>query len=373
MRASYIALAVPFFFMLIALELAVARTRRRSVYRLADALGDIGCGMIQQVSLLFLAGSVIAGYTYIYEHLRIVTWSSPGIEWAVAFVGVDFLYYWWHRMSHEVNILWAAHSVHHQSEDYNLAVALRQSVLTSYTAQIFYIVLAFLGVPPIIFASVNAISTLYQFWIHTELVGNLGWLEEWLNTPSHHRVHHAINKPYLDKNHGAIFIIWDRIFGTFAREEEPCRFGVVKPFESFNPLWAQLEPLVALAQKSAEAPRLRDKIWMWFASPAWVPQGVAPFPGFDDGSYMRRPKYGDDAAGVSRGLSAYVLLQFGLATAATALLMFKQETLPRPIMAAAGALVILTLVNCAGLLEGKRWAKPTEAARLVLVALLALS
>src|SRR5689334_13728910 len=124
MRASYIALAVPFFFLLIAVELAVARARRQQVYRLADALGDLGCGMMQQVALLFLAGSVIAGYNYIYEHLRVVTWSSPAAAWAVAFVGVDFLYYWWHRSSHGVNLLWAAHVVHHQSEDYNLAVAL---------------------------------------------------------------------------------------------------------------------------------------------------------------------------------------------------------------------------------------------------------
>ena len=218
MRASYIAFAVPFFFVLIAIELAVARARLRAVYRLADALGDLGCGMIQQVSPVFLAASVLAGYTFVYERLRVVTWSAPAAAWVVAFVGVDFLYYWWHRSSHEVNVLWAAHVVHHQSEDYNLAVALRQAVLTSYTAQLFYVPLAFLGVPPLVFASVNAISTLYQFWIHTELVGKLGWMEELFNTPSHHRVHHAINPQYLDKNHGAIFIVWDRLFGTFARE-----------------------------------------------------------------------------------------------------------------------------------------------------------
>src|SRR5262249_35669679 len=152
MKAKLIAAAVPFFFVLIALELAVARARRRPVYRLADSLGDLGCGMIQQVALVFLTASTLAVYTYIYEHLRLVTWSSPAALWLVAFVGVDFVYYWWHRMSHEVNLLWAAHVVHHQSEDYNLAVALRQAVLTSYTGQIFYVVLAFLGVSPLVFA-----------------------------------------------------------------------------------------------------------------------------------------------------------------------------------------------------------------------------
>src|ERR1700733_7731343 len=189
MRASYIAFAVPFFMLLIGIELLVARARRRSVYRTGDAIGDLGCGMFQQVLLVFLAGASLALYTFVYERLRVVTWSSPVVAWTLAMVGVDFLYYWWHRLSHRVNILWAAHVVHHQSEDYNLAVALRQAILTSFTAQPFYAPLALLGVPPIVFASANAVSTLYQFWIHTELVGKLGWLEEWLNTPSHHRAH----------------------------------------------------------------------------------------------------------------------------------------------------------------------------------------
>jgi sterol desaturase/sphingolipid hydroxylase (fatty acid hydroxylase superfamily) len=370
MKAKLIAAAVPFFFVLIAAELAVARARRRSVYRLADALGDLGCGMIQQVSLVFLLASTLAGYDYIYEHHRVITWSSPVALWLLAFVGVDFLYYWWHRLSHEVNVLWAAHVVHHQSEDYNLAVALRQAILTGYTVQLFYPLLAFLGVPTLVFATVNAVHTLYQFWIHTELVGKLGFFEEIFNTPSHHRVHHAINPQYLDKNHGGILIVWDRMFGTFAREEEPPRYGVVKPFESVNPLWAQLEPLVALARASAAAPRFSDKLRMWFASPAWVPAGVAPYPGVADDSYLRRPKYDPR---VSRSVAAYAFIQFAIATVATAVIMFTQAEAPRPLLAAGGALVILTLSTCAGLLEEKRWAKPVEAVRLALVVALAAS
>lgn len=370
MRASYIALAVPFFFVLITIEIAFARARQRSVYRLADAMGDVGCGMIQQVALVFLAGSVIAGYTYVYEHHRLVTWSSPVTAWVVAFVGVDFLYYWWHRASHGVNLLWAAHVVHHQSEDYNLAVALRQAILTGYTAQLFFVALAFAGVPPLVFASVNAINTLYQFWIHTELVGKLGWLEEVFNTPSHHRVHHAVNPQYLDKNHGAIFIVWDRLFGTFAREEEKCVYGVVKQFPSVNPLWAQLEPFVALAQKSAAAPRMRDKLRVWFASPAWNAEGVAADPALLDGSYVQRAKYDPVAP---RGVQLYVLAQFAFAVLGTAALMFKQEEAPRPLLAAGSALVALTLATSAGLLESRRWARPLEALRLALLVAFALS
>jgi sterol desaturase/sphingolipid hydroxylase (fatty acid hydroxylase superfamily) len=361
MKARLIALAVPFFFVLIAGELALARAKRRSLYRFGDAIADLGCGMLQQVLLVFLAGSAIALYQWLYEHARIVTWSSPVAPWVLAVLGVDFLYYWWHRLSHEVNLLWAAHVVHHQSEDYNLAVALRQAILTSYTAAPFFAPLALLGVPPVVFATANAVSTLYQFWIHTELVGKLGWLEEWLNTPSHHRVHHAINPQYLDKNYGAILIVWDRMFGTFEREDERCVYGLVKPFASYNPVWAQVQPLVALASASFRARRPMDKLRVWFASPAWRPEGEPPYPGVEDGSYVRRPKY-DPVA--SRGMRAYVTVQFAIAVALTTALMFVQRDAPMPLLALGVAFVLVTLGVSAGLLESRPWARHLEAVRL---------
>jgi sterol desaturase/sphingolipid hydroxylase (fatty acid hydroxylase superfamily) len=365
MKARLIALAVPFFFILIGAELAIARAKKRRVYRVGDAVADLGCGMFQQVLLVFLASASISLYVWTYDHLRITTWRSPAVPWLLAFVGVDFLYYWWHRLSHEVNFLWAAHVVHHQSEDYNLAVALRQAILTSFTVQPFYAVLALVGVPPLVFATMNAISTLYQFWIHTELVGKLGVLEGFLNTPSHHRVHHAINPQYLDKNYGAILIVWDRIFGTFEPEGEPCVYGIVKPLASYNPVWAQLEPLFALAAASASAPRTIDKLKVWFASPAWRPEGVPPYPGVEDGSYLRRPKYDPIATPT---VKAYVVVQFGLAVAATATLMFIQQDAPLAALAAGAAFVVITLVASSGLLEGRAWAKPLEAGRLALAA-----
>jgi alkylglycerol monooxygenase len=364
MRSSYIALAVPFFFVLIAIELAVARVRRRSVYRVGDAIGDLGCGMFQQVLLIFLAGVAIALYAWVYDHFRVVTWSSAAAPWLLAVVGVDFLYYWWHRASHEVNVLWAAHVVHHQSEDYNLAVALRQAILTSFTVQPFYAPLALLGVPPIVFASVNALNTLYQFWIHTELVGKLGWVEGFLNTPSHHRVHHAVNRQYLDKNYGATLIVWDRLFGTFEREEERPVYGVVKPLQSYNPIWAQVQPVIALFAASFAAPRPLDKLRIWFASPAWSPEGVPPYPGMADGSYVRRPKYDPPAP---RGRVLYVVVQFAIAVLVTAVLMFTQEAAPRRALAVGAVLVTLTLSTSAGLLEERRWAVPVEVVRLLLV------
>ncbi|MDX2008537.1 MAG: sterol desaturase family protein, partial [Myxococcaceae bacterium] len=202
MGPNLIALAIPLFFVGIGLELAVARRRGLSVYRLGDAISDMGCGVVQQLVSNLLGGWVLlAAYDALFAH-RLVELPTAWLPWVAALLGVEFAYYWWHRLSHEVNLLWAAHVVHHHSEDYNLAVALRQSVTTWITTMPFYLPLALLGVPTLPFAVMLGLSTLYQFWIHTELVPPLGWLEKWLNTPALHRVHHAINPQYLDKNHG---------------------------------------------------------------------------------------------------------------------------------------------------------------------------
>jgi sterol desaturase/sphingolipid hydroxylase (fatty acid hydroxylase superfamily) len=217
MTLDPIALAVPFFFLLIGLELLVARARRQRVYRFTDSFADLGCGVAQRVVLLLFEASLLAVYALLYEHGRLVTF-APGSPWpcVIAIVGVDLGYYWWHRLSHEVNFLWAVHAVHHQSEDYNLAVALRQAVLSPITVMPFYLPLAVLGVPVLVYFIVVALSTLYQFWIHTELVGRMGVLEHLVNTPSLHRVHHGVNPEYLDKNYAATFICWDQLFGPFA-------------------------------------------------------------------------------------------------------------------------------------------------------------
>src|SRR5258706_12008134 len=228
MGPNYIALAIPVFVVSILAEIFIARAQRRTVHRFADVIANLSCGIFQQIGLVFLNFLLIAAYALVYQRDRLFDLSVSSVApWLIAFIGVDFFYYWWHRLSHEVNFLWAAHVVHHQSEDYNLAVALRQAVLTHFTAVPFYLPLALAGVPPIVYATTHAFSTLYQFWIHTELVGKARGPVDWiLNLPSHHRVHHAVNRQYLDKNYGATLIIWDRIFGTYIEEIEKPVNGI---------------------------------------------------------------------------------------------------------------------------------------------------
>jgi len=351
-----IALAVPGFFALIGVETWVARRRGVRVYRLADSLTDLSCGVSSQIEAMFFAAVQLGIYAALYARFHAFElhgWKA----WAVAFVGVDFLYYWWHRLSHEVNLLWAAHVVHHQSEDYNLAVALRQSITTGWSSLPFYLPLALLGVPTLVFAVTHALSTLYQFWIHTQLVGKIRGPIDWiLNLPSHHRVHHAINPQYLDKNYAATLIVWDRLFGTYVEEEEPCVYGITKPLASFNPLWAQVHYFVDLAKRTARLPGL-SRLWVWLASPAWVGPGETKF----DPDVRARPKY--DVA-PSRRTRRYVFVQYTLLLAATSALMFVHGRLRPVALAAACTALAGGLLALGGLLEGKRWARPLEVARL---------
>ncbi len=360
---NYIAFAIPFFLLLIGIEILVARSRGRSVYRVQDALADLGCGVGQQVVMVFAGAALLAGYEWLYQHARAVTFHAGSVApWAIAFVFVDVAYYWWHRLSHEVNFLWAAHAVHHQSEDYNLAVALRQSILTSFTSLPFYFPMAALGVPTVVYATMVAFSTLYQFWIHTELVGNLGVLEWFLNTPSHHRVHHAVNPQYLDRNYGAILIVWDRLFGTFAPEQEVPTYGTTKPMASFNPAWAQVQTWFEIAEKARPLPRRRDRLRMWLAPPSWNPAGPPPP---TDAELRARPKY---AADVPSALRLYALVQFAPLIAATFFMLLWQYTAPRGTLLAAALLVAWTLVSLGALMDGRRWAAPVELARVIALA-----
>ncbi|MBX7100054.1 MAG: sterol desaturase family protein [Myxococcaceae bacterium] len=355
---NLIALAIPLFFLGMGVEAWVALKRKRALFRLGDVIADLGCGVGQQLVTGFYAAALLGAYEWLYQHGRLVTWPTWA-GWVGAFLGVEVAYYWWHRLSHEVNLLWAAHVVHHQSEDYNLAVALRQSVTTSLSSFPFFAVLAVLGVPTLPFAVLNSLTTLYQFWIHTELVPKLGVLEKVLNTPALHRVHHAVNPQYLDKNHGATFAVWDRLFGTYAPEEERCIYGTTTPLRSFNPLWAQLEGFARLLRMSRAAPSVGQALAVWFRSPAWKPDWWREDepPPLD-----ARPVY---RASVAPGRTRYVLVQLSVLLAATFCDVMWGAALALPQQVVVATVILLGLWSMSALVESKAFAPKLEAGRLV--------
>ncbi len=359
-----IAYAIPVFFALIGVELLAAHVLKRRVYRFSDAIVDLSCGTTQQATKVLLSGFLVLGYTAIYTHGRLLDLAADSVwTWLLAFVLVDLIYYWWHRLSHEVNVLWAGHIVHHQSEDYNLAVALRQSSFTSLSSWLFYLPLAVLGIPPLVFFVTSIASTLYQFWIHSELIPRLGPLEWVLNTASHHRVHHAVNPHYLDKNYGATLIVWDRLFGTFEPEGEAPVYGLVKPLQSFNPAWAQVHHFVYLARTAWQAPGW-DKLRIFFKPPAWRPAGFEPYPPPPAVAPDRFVKYQPPA---SAAVKLYVVVQFVLVALGLVALLLHSATIGVGVKLCGVAAIVASTAVWGGLFEGKRWTLAVEALRLLLV------
>jgi sterol desaturase/sphingolipid hydroxylase (fatty acid hydroxylase superfamily) len=285
--AQVIVLATPVFLALIALEAWVGWRRGRNTYRLADAMSSIGLGVMSQLVGVFSGILTLGIYALVYDHLR--WWTLPAGSpwvWLSALLVYDFLYYWHHRAGHRVALFWAAHVVHHQSEDYNLSTALRQTSSGWIAGWVFYLPMALLGVPPLVFVVVALVDLLYQYWVHTQQIGRLGWFDRWFCAPSNHRVHHAVNDRYVDKNFGGILLVWDRLFGSHRPEDdaEPCVYGSRSPLRSWDPLWANLQVYADLWQDSRHTRRWADKWRVWWAPPGWRPADVSarfPRPTFD--------------------------------------------------------------------------------------------
>ncbi len=375
-----IALAVPFFLLALLVELAIDRWRGSGLYRASDAINSLSAGVLSttfgyftKLIPLIVWGFVLERFAIFDLPLSAFDASLKGIAlWIAAAVGWDFCYYWFHRASHEMSVLWAAHAVHHQSEDYNLSTALRQTSTGFLFGWIFYLPLFVLGFPLEVLVTVNAINLIYQFWVHTQLVGRMGALDRIFVTPSNHRVHHAQNERYIDKNYGGIFILWDRMFGTFEdeREDEPVIFGVRKPLASWNPFWANLQVYDYLLHDARKARRWRDRLGIWFRRTGWRPADVeaaCPRARADLAAFR---KYDPDVPGPVR---RYVLAQFSVAALATLGI--------GVLFATRGALAVLlpclmlwVLLLTLGMLnEGREFALRLEILRLVAINPLAIA
>lgn len=279
-----VVLSIPLFFLLITLELIFDAVQRRKKnpgkYRLNDAVANISCGVIDQASGVFAKVLTVGVYVLVFElFVDLRPWEMPSnwAMWVLCFFAVDLAYYWSHRLSHEVNLFWVGHVVHHQSEEYNLSVALRQGAFQKVLMLWIYLPLAMIGFPPEWFLLSIGLNLLYQFWIHTEFVDKMGWLEQVLNTPSHHRVHHGRNPEYIDKNHAGVFIIWDKLFGTFQEEKVKPTYGITTPLNTFNPVMAHVKPVVQLFTEARSMPTWSDRLRFLFARPGWYPESMGGF------------------------------------------------------------------------------------------------
>ena len=288
-----IALAVPFFLLAIAIEWLWGRWSGRDTYRLTDTVSSLTLGGLSQARRFVALGVGGSVYAWLSSVTPFATWTAEGwAAWVAAFCLYDLCYYCSHRAGHEIKLFWASHVVHHQSEDYNLSTALRQTSSGFLFGWIFYTPLFFIGVPVEMMVTVGALNLIYQFWVHTEHVGELGWFEYVFVSPSNHRVHHARNTCYLDRNYGGVFIVCDRLFGTYQRElpSEPCAYGITKPIKSWSPIEAWIHVYRDILSDMVRTRRWGERLWVPFSHPAWQPSDLrsdATKKGEEDGPFEK--------------------------------------------------------------------------------------
>lgn len=272
--------AIPAFLLTMVIEFVLIRRRAAASgqvlgYELKDSLASISMGLGELFVAALTKVPMLAFMFWIYEH-RVFDLGDEWWMWLVVIPAEDHSYYWYHRVSHEVRLSWSSHINHHSSQRYNLSTAVRQAWLAPILAPIFWVPLPLIGLKPEMIMLAQGINLLYQYWIHTELIDRLGPLEWVFNSPSHHRVHHAKNAIYLDRNYAGIFIIWDRLYGSFQAElrEEPVRYGLTKDIASYNPVYIAFHELVAMLRDVAGARSLRGVLGYLFGRPGWREDGM---------------------------------------------------------------------------------------------------
>jgi alkylglycerol monooxygenase len=354
---NYVEVAIPFFILAMLVEFLYGKLVKRQTYRLADTVNSLQLGTLSRLVDVLRLGFSAVVFGALVRWLGIHQWSMDSAwQWVAAFVAYDFCYYWKHRFGHEWRIMWASHIAHHQSEEFNLSTALRQTG-TDYIGFVFYIPLYLAGVPAAAVVTVGSLNLIYQFWVHTEHIRRLGPLEWIFVTPSNHRVHHARNPEYIDRNYGGVFILWDRLFGTFQDErvDVPCVYGITTGLKSWNPLWANVHFWYDTAKLAWRTRSWGDKLRIWFKPPAWQPADLDPHAKIDPN--YQKDKFDPPA---SRYVRAYVFVQYWILTFASLWLLQVEKTLPRAFVLLVFAWMCYSLFVQGAALEGRAFARKLE-------------
>ena len=276
--ANMLLIAIPIFFVSVLLEALYGNWIKDQKHNFMDTISSLSSGITNLLYDLLGLGIIIVSYSFLYEYVMIFSIQESILLYIVAFICIDFASYCHHYLKHSVNVFWNQHVIHHSSEEFNLACALRQSITNNLGVGILFLLPAALcGVPPKVISIIAPLHLFGQFWYHTRHIGKLGFLEYIIVTPSQHRVHHAINPEYIDKNLGAIFCVWDRAFGTFQEEldEVPCVFGTLKPVRTWNPVLINFIHLWGLIQDAWNTRKWNDKLKLWFMPTGWRPDDVS--------------------------------------------------------------------------------------------------
>jgi sterol desaturase/sphingolipid hydroxylase (fatty acid hydroxylase superfamily) len=364
MHLKAIAIAVPFFSLMIAVEYYVCKKKGLPYFNLQRSVANISVGVAERLTDVLTAGGFYFAYDYLYRHYATLHISPGVIGWIALFLLTDFIWYWYHRFGHEVNLLWMAHIVHHQSEDFNYTVSARITIFQAVARAAFWSVLPILGFPPAMITTLLLIHGLYPFFVHSRLPGKLGPLEYLFVTPSHHRVHHASNAVYLDKNYGDVLIIWDKLFNTFQEEldHEPPVYGLTQPLRSYSFLWQHFHFFIELAVAFRNRKTFSERIKLLFAKPEKLEAGTRERAA---ALFQMQSGLGE----TTQRLNRYVLSQiFALLVGLTAFIYF-EPMMHWQIKTLLSTIIIVTLVNCGAIMEQKRWVFYLEFSRFMLLLL----
>lgn len=364
--AEVLLIAIPFFIGLIIIEAIYSWRVGKLSFGSMDTISSLSSGSTNTLKSILQLSIVIISYSYVVEHIAILHIQSTWLVWTLSFFAIDFASYWGHRLNHSINIFWNRHIVHHSSEEFNLACALRQPISDIISLGfIFLLPAALLGLPATVIAVLAPIHLFLQFWYHTVHIPKLGFLEYFLVTPSQHRVHHAINEIYIDKNLSAIFCIWDRMFGTFQEEldEEPCVYGVKKPVSTWNPIKINWQHMWQLTKDAWRTKKWADKLKLWFMPTGWRPSDVKEkYPVEIIENPHAQVKYNPQ---VSKGIHYWTWFQYILSTLLLVHMLVAISKIGFPMLFVYGAFLFLMIYSYSALMDKEKEAIWIELAKSV--------
>jgi len=358
---SFLAFAMPAFFIFVWLEYKIAQKKKRpEIFNYESSVSNISIGLAERLINLFIAGSFYQAFYFIYDNYRYLEIPNNFFIWIGLLLATDFVWYWYHRMGHEINFFWAAHIVHHHSEEFNFTAAARITTFQAIIRTGFWCILPFIGFHPKMVITMLIVHGAYSFFTHTQIIGKIKWLEYIFVTPSIHGVHHASDEKYLDKNYGDMFTFWDRIFGTFQEEEEKPKYGLTHPLKSYSFLWQHFHYYFEIFELWKRSKGFNAKWNAVFGSPATMDQDIRP---------MLERRFLQDKTERKHRLKFknYLYIQLGIVTLLLTIFTYNFETVGFYDKLFVLSFILITLINCGALLEQRKWIYYLEYFRLFII------
>lgn len=357
MHLNVLAFGVPLFVAFMLIEYYYSRKKGKAYFNFDEAIANINVGIAERLTDLVTTGLFYFVFVWIHEHFALFRIPQNPLTWILLFLLTDFVWYWYHRLGHEVNLLWATHVVHHQSEDYNFTVSVRITVFQALARCVFWSFIPLLGFPPHMIAIMLLIHGIYPFFTHTQMIGRLGFLEYFLVTPSHHRVHHSSNPEYLDKNYGDVLIIWDKLFGTFVPETVTPVYGLTAPLKSYSFLWQHFHFFLEMGVAFKRAKGWKNCLSVLIGKPDLIDPRIR---GILEKRLLRKNTELQPTAALYRYVSTQTI---GTLTALFLLLLFVhyQHTFQ---LLTGSLFLVVSIINTGAMLEQKKWIFDLEYIRL---------